>query len=275
MPHAPSPLTHAVTTGLARRRPAFSLVELLVVLGIIALLIGILLPVLSTARKTGHAVVCSSNLRQLGLMAFTFTADHYDAVPANRIFADRSGAAPYHISWRAWLIELGYVDDQTAWTCPDEAPFGPRTELGRTIHGSTCIDDVETNYAYNGSAFWGYGAISHKAGTDRTLAEVHRPSELIFMLETQGPWPDLGDWMLNQNAGGQGGYAGYWHPSGTSNWLMVDGSGASAKAIDMVDPSTKYHNTRHAKALADLSPADLEGVPHPPVALDAVLDIYR
>jgi len=62
-------------------RSGFTLVELLVVIGIIALLIGILLPSLNTARERARRTACLANLRSLGQCMFTYADDYRGRLP--------------------------------------------------------------------------------------------------------------------------------------------------------------------------------------------------
>jgi prepilin-type N-terminal cleavage/methylation domain-containing protein/prepilin-type processing-associated H-X9-DG protein len=66
-----------------RKRKAFTLVELLVVIGIIAVLIAMLLPALNKAREGARAVQCLSNMKQLATATIMFANEHKGYMPGN------------------------------------------------------------------------------------------------------------------------------------------------------------------------------------------------
>lgn len=82
-----------------RRDPAFTLVELLVVVGVIAVLAGLLLPSLARSRVAAQATRCTGNLRQLGLAARMYWDDN-----GGRAFPEgivrTNGGQTY---WFGWL----------------------------------------------------------------------------------------------------------------------------------------------------------------------------
>jgi len=62
-------------------RAAFTLIELLTVIGIVGLLAGLLLPGLSQAKARAQRVYCLNNLRQVGLGLFLYAEDHDERMP--------------------------------------------------------------------------------------------------------------------------------------------------------------------------------------------------
>src|SRR5438309_7061925 len=104
-----------------RRVFGFTLVELLVVIGIIALLISILLPALNRAREEGKRTICLTGLRSFGQLLNMYANDNKGRVPLGYDSTKHGGYIVYNGGYKvlACLYEGNYLKgDVSAYYCP-------------------------------------------------------------------------------------------------------------------------------------------------------------
>lgn len=96
------------------RTRAFTLVELLVVIGIIALLIAILLPALNKARESANTIKCAANLRSIGQGIAQYVTEYHQTFPASNFYAgltfDGATQGPQqptqgYVHWSSYLFK--------------------------------------------------------------------------------------------------------------------------------------------------------------------------
>ena len=135
----------------------FTLIELLVVIAIIAILMGILIPTLRKVRSQARAVVCQSNLRQWGILFYTYTEDH----DGKWFYHPPESAVSSKYDWYIQMWSYWY-DKRDIFLCPEASKHislqqGQDYNFGATLQAWNIVRGLPPDYDKEGIIVGSYG----------------------------------------------------------------------------------------------------------------------
>ena len=178
------------TAGVRRQRSAFTLVELLVVIGILSVLAGISLPVFNRAKRSAKQSACLSNVRQLGA-AIAIYQGFYDGYFPNAVNpVDRAEPQGWS-SQPAWEAEipsmplfrdvmLPYVKDPEVFHCP----LDNGTNISDDSKGDTFVSSPSLFLQYGSS----YDYRSLVAFEQLADTAFRAPASVPVLNDATGAW---------------------------------------------------------------------------------------
>jgi prepilin-type N-terminal cleavage/methylation domain-containing protein/prepilin-type processing-associated H-X9-DG protein len=139
------------TLNSQARKKGFTLVELLVVIAIIAILVGLLLPAVQSAREAARRLQCSNRQRQLGLATLTYnTANQVIPISLDGSGSTRHGPSPStYENGHGWILAvLPFIEQQALFDVfANNGGFDGNMHAGQGIKSAACRSAVQTPLA--------------------------------------------------------------------------------------------------------------------------------